>query len=130
MNLGNKETILKTALERRNKISNEKAAEYTRTGDHYGDKSVDVLANFKRVGEQLGLNPITVAGVYTLKQCDSIVTFINKLEQMDGKSVDEVMALVNEGEGIISRLDDLRNYADLVECILVDLEIHPDQYNA
>lgn len=99
---------------RRQKISEDKSAEYSR--------GEDVLRNFKSVGNRLGLDPFVVAAVYLNKHIDSINTFIDKAADLDS---DNLTALMHEGEGIISRLDDARNYLDLLECILLE-RIHGD----
>lgn len=104
---------------RRQGISEDKSKEYSR-----GD---DVLRNFKEVGRRLGLDPSVVACVYLNKHIDSINTFIDKAKDLETQ---ELKGFMNEGEGIISRLDDARNYLDLLECILLERIHGPADANA
>ena len=68
--------------------------------------SEDVNANFKRVGELVGLSPKIILWVYLEKQLDAIRTYLKT-----GRV---------ESEPIISRLDDARNYLDILETLLQD----------
>jgi hypothetical protein len=110
-----RQVIRESADERRHAISDEK-------GEEYSGRS-DVLRNFKSQGERNGLPALTVLNVYLGKQIDSIETFVREFSQTDDYY--EQFALVDRGEGIISRLDDARNYLDLFECMLVELNLHP-----
>lgn len=102
------------ADERRRGITLEKGAEYT------GD-SEDVLLNFKSIGARLGIPPLLVLAVYLNKHMDSFNTFVKRhhASEVWGDGPDlEYMA--NEGEGIVSRMDDARNYLDLGEALICD----------
>jgi hypothetical protein len=124
VNYTDKARLVAAAHDRRNKISDQKGPEYAGSGSEYTADEADVLANFKKVGERLGLDPLTVAGVYMTKHYDSIATWIREAE---GKTLEEKYASVESGEGVISRLDDLRNYADLLECLITELILWPEQ---
>jgi hypothetical protein len=108
---------------RRFGITTEKGPEYTGAGSDYTDDDSDVLANFKNVASRLGTNPITVLGVYLGKHVDSINTFIKEMDKV--QSLEEAINLVYQGEGIVSRLDDARNYLDILECLLWEFGLHP-----
>jgi len=122
VNLSTKLQVVDTANRRRGAISAEKGPEYTGEGKNYAEG--DILANFKNVASTVGSSPITVAGVYANKHWDSLSTFIRDLPQVETAA--EARALVERGEGIVSRLDDLRNYMDLLECLLVEYRLHPE----
>ena len=62
--------------------------------DYSGE--VDRVANFKRVGGNLGITPATALAVYMHKHWDSIMTFVR-----EGKV---------QSEPIVGRLDDMHNY--------------------
>ena len=124
MNLTEKNKVIAASIKRRDDISAQKGAEYTLEGDNYPKDTADILANFKRTGRDLELDPLIVAAVHTKKQIDSIYTFFRRYQKLEYQF--ERRELAEEGEGIISRLDDLRNYADLVESILYDEGLHPD----
>lgn len=111
----------------------EKSASYTKD-------DVDVLANFKRQAQRWGLNDLLVWGIYWGKQVDAAETTICRLTdilEQEGTTLeymerdpdlwDHVMLRLQaecvSGEGIRSRLDDIRNYADLLECRLTELGI-------
>lgn len=118
MNYEQKAEVVAEANRRRGTISDTKGPEYAGQSTGYTEGTADVLANFKRNAEGTGLSAIVVAGVYAGKHWDSIQTFIREYQGRD--SSDTKRALATDGEGIVSRLDDLRNYLDLFECILVD----------
>jgi len=122
-----KRQIIAAARERADMISDEKGREYTQTGDEY-QKSGDILANFKRNAERFGVSPITVLGVYMGKHFDSIENFIQEI--VTKTSYEDAVELVFSGEGIISRIDDARNYLDLMECLLFEYQLHPFSVNA
>lgn len=126
MNLKRKDEVVSRANERRGAISNEKGPEYAGQADKYTDLTSDVLANFKRQDKRWGHDSegLAAAFLYFGKHLDSIETFARELKKT--KTKDEAIALVNRGEGIVSRFDDARNYIDLIECLLVDAGIHPE----
>jgi hypothetical protein len=66
----------------------------------YTQGSEDILANFKRVSERLGLTPLQVFGVYFNKHVDSLNTYIQSPK-------------MRQGETIESRFADLLNYLRL-----------------
>lgn len=124
MNLQTKALLIDKADRRRRKISDDKGAEYTLEGATYGSEDADVLSNFKRIGEKLDIDPITVCAIYTFKHIDSLTTFLRRyMSTMDAHYRREI---ADEGEGIISRLDDARNYLDILECLLYESGVHPD----
>jgi hypothetical protein len=98
MNLKERSQIAKDAFERRLVILDGKGKEYANGEDANG--------NFKRLAPKLGLTPEQILWVYTAKHIDSIETWL--------RTGDEGM------EGIIGRLDDLRNYVDILESLIVE----------
>lgn len=122
MNLATKERVLEIANVRRGAISADKGPEYAGSAKRYSDEDQDVLANFKRQGVRWGTSPLLPTGVYFGKHIDSIETFVRETTR-DGISVAEQREIAARGEGIVSRLDDARNYLDLMECLLIDLDI-------
>lgn len=115
MNHDMKMEIIREANRRRIGISDEKSIEYA-SGD-------DVLANFKRQGERWNVETLQAAGIYFGKHIDSIETFVKEMSRSEGLT--ERLRLVNRGEGIQSRLDDARNYLDLIECLLAEEGLLP-----
>lgn len=128
MNLKEKSALVARANERRGAISDAKGPEYAGQAEAYGTDGVDVLANFKRQAERWGVSPLVVAGIYEGKHQDALETFVRELQKAAGDWAKQ-FALVRQGEGILSRLDDLRNYADLFEGLLADLNLHPATVN-
>lgn len=126
MNLALKNAVVSAANKRRGAISDEKGPEYAGQAEAYSRDDSDVLENFKRQDKRWGhgVNGLTSAFLYFGKHLDSIETFGRELKKAG--SPEEAQALVYRGEGIISRLDDARNYIDLIECLLVDAGLHPD----
>ena len=122
MNLATKERVLEIANVRRGAISADKGPEYAGSATRYSDSDQDVLANFKRQGVRWGTSPLLPTGVYFGKHIDSIETFVREATR-DGISVAEQREIAARGEGVVSRLDDARNYLDLMECLLIDLGI-------
>lgn len=116
------------ACERRYGLADEKGAEYSGKGATYKEDGADTLANFKAVGERLGVSPVSVLLTYWLKHVDSITTAVREAE--DGFCNDVGRSIrYAQGEGIVSRLDDARNYLDLLECLLIDtnaIGTHPE----
>ena len=105
MNRQTFENLVETANNRRLAITRTKGREYIGAVDD--DFRSNVLANFERVAERLELDPKVIWAVYTQKHIDSIMTFVA------GKTGNPV-------ESIVGRLDDVRNYCDLLEAMLHD----------
>lgn len=117
MNWDDREAFVDKSFERRNNITRQKNVEYV-----VGDK--DSLANFKKIGKTFNIDPVLVCSIYLQKHLDSIATFLRKyIEEEDSYKRRD---LAETGEGIISRLDDARNYLDIMECLLADAGVHPD----
>lgn len=125
MNFNEKLAAIKRANDRRAGISDAKGPEYAGQSESYRNSDADVLRNFKRQGERWDVDPIKVAAVYFGKHIDSIETFVRDLIKAD--TYTEKLALVTKGEGIVSRLDDARNYIDLLECLMYDANLHPEK---
>lgn len=125
MNHRDKRALVERANERRTNISDAKGPEYAGQADTYMADDSDVLANFKRQGRRWGTDALQAAAIYFGKHIDSIETFIREMAIHNG-SRPEQWKLVNRGEGIISRLDDARNYLDLLECLLAEIGLHPE----
>lgn len=125
MNHLTKMRILQRTDQRRNNISDEKGAEYAGQADAYKNGDADVLANFKRQSGRWDISPIHVIGIYFGKHIDSIETFVREVSK-PGLTWDQKVAIAEKGEGIVSRLDDARNYLDLFECLLYEECLHPD----
>jgi hypothetical protein len=102
MNITERLAVTDTANERRTKIMRDKNVEYAGT-DRGG---VDCNENFRHVGRMLDLGPKVVCGIYMFKHVDSLATYLRT-----GK--DSV-------EGITSRLDDIRNYCDILESLIIE----------
>ncbi len=77
--------------------------------DYSGE--VDRVANFKRVGENLGITSATALAVYMHKHWDSIMTFVR-----EGKV---------QSEPIVGRLDDMHNYLYLLEGLIEEGKVEP-----
>ena len=75
--------------------SDRKAVEYTRGNDD------DRLCNFKRIAELFEVPVAKVIGIYMTKHFDAFVEWTKTGRRGT--------------EGIVGRLDDLRNYCDLCE---------------
>jgi hypothetical protein len=103
--------FIQQAITRRMKLLDMKGKEYS--------NSNDVNANFKRLAQMLGVKPYFILWIYLTKHIDSITHFIRT-----GNS---------DSEGIISRLDDARNYLDILECLLREEysteELRDGEYN-
>lgn len=134
MNYETKLAVVAEANRRRSGISDEKGAEYAGQAERYKDSDQDVLANFKRQDARWGFDGsgIVSAMLYFGKHSDSIETFARELRPLLERSLSpasdpdaDAVRLVWSGEGIQSRLDDARNYLDLLECLLVDAGLLP-----
>ena len=86
--------IIEQAQVRRERLTVEKGREYVRG-------STDRLANFKRIGDDLNLDPLEVWYVYFKKHFDALVSFI-------------VFGKESSSEGIEGRIDDMQVYLDLL----------------
>lgn len=93
--------LVEEARARQDELLESKGRDYTR-----GDP--DRLANFKRWGTELDVEPMKVLGVYMGKHIDSAVAYI----KTGGES---------ESEPIQSRLDDVHNYLYLLEAMIIDV---------
>ena len=89
-------------LEYADDVANTKRVEYT-------GASQDVLMNFKRIANRLGLSPLQVWSVYFNKHVDSVNTYI--------KGVDEV------SEPMESRFADMLNYLFLGMALIIEQEV-------
>jgi len=101
MTFEQRQSIIKKAFQRRTQIMRDKGREYSK-----GIKT-DVNFNFKEIAKRLGLTKEQVLMVYMGKAMLSIEKWI-----LDGE--------LSSGETLISRLDDLRNYADILESFLYE----------
>lgn len=119
MNHKQRRIVETLACERRYGIADAKGAEYSGAGQTYKETGADTLANFKAVGERVGTTPEQALMVYLLKHIDSINTTVREAGDPFYSSVGQEL-IYAKGEGIISRLDDARNYLDLLECLLID----------
>ena len=77
----------------------ERLVDLTRTKGREYANSDDQLANFKRLGEQLGLSPEKVIMVYMTKHLDSIHSYVRNPEQdlsepIDGRIDDAILYLI------------------------------------
>lgn len=85
--------LIRMAEARKLALRMNKGQEYTR-----GD--ADVLANFKRVGSSMALDPLKVWWIYFHKHVDALANFVRT-----GTEASD--------EGIEGRIDDLQVYLDL-----------------
>lgn len=116
------------ACERRYGIADQKGAEYSGKGSTYKETGADTLNNFKSVAERIGGTPEQVLMTYLLKHVDSINTTVREAGVYTGQDENgytdaarsQQHRIYAAGEGIVSRLDDARNYLDLLECLLID----------
>ena len=93
------ETLCLTARERQDKILFAKGLEYTQGSEDRG-------ANFKRLAERLGVDPLTVWFIYFHKQVDGIASYVKF-----GKEY---------SEPIEGRFDDAMNYLVLGLSLIAD----------
>lgn len=82
-------------------------------GREYAGQDLDRLANFKRNGANLGLEPTTCWLVYAGKHWDSICTFMRDLQA--GRADEKLLS-----EPIEGRLDDLLVYCLLAKGLIAD----------
>lgn len=76
--------------------------------EEYTGQSQDILYNFKRIANRLGMSPLQVWAVYFNKHVDSVNTFIK-----GESSVSEPMG---------SRFADMLNYLFLGICLIIEEE--------
>ena len=76
--------------------------------EEYTGQSQDILYNFKRIADRLGMSPLQVWAVYFNKHVDSVNTFIK-----GEASVSEPMS---------SRFADMLNYLFLGICLIIEEE--------
>ena len=76
--------------------------------EEYTGQSQDILYNFKRIADRLGMSPLQVWAVYFNKHVDSVNTFIK-----GEASVSEPMG---------SRFADMLNYLFLGICLIIEEE--------
>lgn len=86
-------------------LTNSKGAEYAH--------SEDQLANFKRLGAELGLHPTTVLKVYLQKHLDAITAYVRARQAGD---------LPIESEPIDGRIDDAILYLILLKGLIHDTD--------
>lgn len=101
--------IVRTATESRLSMGERKGREYANSED-------DRLANFKKVGKELGIPPEAVLIVYSTKHWLSINAFVRDLAA--GKSIADIETGLTES--IDGRIDDLQNYLDLLRGLIVE----------
>ena len=94
------EILLAKMEEEEHRILGTKGIEYTQN-----DYEKDRLANFYRLGNELGIDPKMICWVYLKKHIDSIVCYIKQ-----GKEFSE--------ESIEGRIHDARNYLVLLNGII------------
>ncbi len=92
--------IIEAATERRMGIMDAKGADYQ------GEEKEGVNGNFYRNARLLGVSPVLIWAVYFNKHIDALATYVRT-----GRL---------ESEGLRGRLDDIRNYIDIVEAMLVE----------
>jgi len=80
-----------------------------RKGNEYANSESDRLANFKRVGANLGQPPETILMVYATKHFDAISHYV----KMGCPKVDDRIT-----EPVVGRIYDLQNYLDLLLALL------------
>ena len=103
--------IIEAATKRRMDIMDTKGADYQ------GEEKEGVNGNFYRNARLLGVSPVLIWAVYFNKHIDALAKFVRT-----GRV---------ESEGLRGRLDDIRNYIDILEAMLVEegqLE-HPNPHN-
>lgn len=116
MQHSSRRVIEEAACVRRYALADAKGAEYSGAGASYRENGADVLANFKSVAERIGGTPEQVLMTYLLKHIDSINTTVRE----GAAPLPHTHNVYAAGEGIVSRMDDARNYLDLLECLLID----------
>lgn len=92
--------MLKSMEETEHEIMGTKGMEYTQ-----GDLQKDRLANFYRLGVELGIDPKLVCWIYLKKHLDSIVCYIKQNKEYSDESIE-------------GRIHDARNYLVLLNGII------------
>jgi len=82
--------------------------------------SKDVLANFKRIGDRTGMDPLQVLDVYLLKHLDSITAYsdgsIDQSEPIVGRFADAINYLLLKFALLVERMgDETENFISLME---------------
>lgn len=95
------DALVEDARDRQDDLLTTKGQDYTRGSD-------DRLANFKRWGDELDVDPIKVLSVYMGKHIDSIISYVKSGGQV-------------ESEPIQARAADLHNYLYLLEGMIADV---------
>lgn len=104
------EKLFKEMNERRGKLLNKKNVEYARGGDK--------LSNFKKAGAMDLTTPEHALWGMNKKHIISVTDMVNDLQN---QGANYTMDQWRE------KLDDLRNYCDLLEALLVEREAHATQ---
>jgi hypothetical protein len=99
------ESIKKQRFEARTRMAQGKAKEYA--------KDEDRLYNFKKVGQLLDLEPITVAGVLWCKHVFSVLTYIKKNQRKQEHQL---------SEPIEGRIQDAQEYLDIIAALITEAE--------
>jgi hypothetical protein len=94
-------------FEERTKMASGKANEYAKDDDR--------LANFKEIAAALGIEPLTVAGVYWYKHVSAMLTFIRKNQQKADHKL---------SEPIEGRIQDDQEYLDLIAALIDEFELY------
>ena len=92
--------MLKSMEDTEHEIMGTKGMEYTQ-----GDLQKDRLANFYRLGTELGVDPKLVCWIYLKKHLDSIVCYIKQNKEYSDESIE-------------GRIHDARNYLVLLNGII------------
>lgn len=101
------EQLMNQTFEQLKKISASKGVEYARGGDQ--------LANFKRGSDMVGVEPESVAIVFSAKHWDSILTFVKTLQTNGGKLN---IAEKSLSESIDGRILDMIHYLLLLQGLI------------
>ena len=106
---------IKQREETANKIFDECLSLMKTKGAEYSGVNKDVLSNFKRTAEAIGVTPIQVLIIFMHKHWDSILTAVRRdpYYPKDGT------------EPFVSRITDLINYALMLQCLREDAEKEP-----
>jgi hypothetical protein len=99
------ESIKKQRFEARTRMAQSKAKEYAKDNDR--------LANFKEVAHFLGLDPLTVAGVYWYKHVSAVLTYIKKNQRKEDHQL---------SEPIEGRIQDAQEYLDIIAALITEAE--------
>jgi hypothetical protein len=103
--------MLNKMEEAEHEIMGTKGMEYTQ-----GDLKKDRLANFYRLGTELGIDPKLVCWIYLKKHLDSIVCYIKQNKEYSSESIE-------------GRIHDARNYLVLLNGIITQQKMEPKEGN-